>query len=883
MRIVELCLFAGAVLFPVGAVAQDVESASSPEVDPAEATADVTADGEGSEPVKAGREGEDKEEEGEGEKKDAKEVVSPLNAPAEASPLSAGVTGPEPTPAPLSGTIAPREKLPPPAPRPVVDVPDVAEQLDIDGFLETQVVTASRQGQDLLDVPASVVVVTAEDIKKRGYNNLAEIIQELPGFDISLVNGTQYMMAYQRGYRTPFTQRTLLMVDGKVDNNLWSHIAAITRQYPVSNIERVEVLYGPAAAVYGPNAFLGVINIITKDGSSLERDGVVANVELVAGSWNSRGYDANVRGKYGDLSFSVTSRLYRSDEADLSGQGPWLSNDSYGNEDHWGPLIPHGTPDNPDYNRGVQNAGVPLGSYYDPTDDYGVQAKVQYKGFEVGILKWQRREAYGPYYSADHAQNNAFWNVGSMQLWASHVHDVSDELQLETLVSWRDSDIRGNWAEAFPDWREGREEYSYVSWTDWHSDSDAFLFKPLLRWQASERFQLSAGFKYERKDLTRAYAITGYYDAFSTAGLEGDRGPDGQGSGVYHSSRDTYESPPENSEEMPEENRILTDDIGGFVQATLDWDAFAFNFGLRHDVNSIYGASTNPRVAAIFKWSALVPAVDAAALKLIYGTAFQEPAPIQLFGGWQGRNANPFLEPETVQNIELNHLLRVGDFRLDLSGYLAQYDKVIVEASVNTGQRRVIGAEAKLYQDVPNPLAGGEDISVYAYYTYTQSQSNWVFDYDSGAWVENGSYVELGDISPHKVHAGATLPLSKYADLSVMGKWISTRRAYLANPLRDPRRADGGREIQGYPELNLNARAMVGPATLGLGIRNLLDQEYFHPGPEGASAGDDESAARSGGFHSSIVPTAGRSFWVTLDLELEHMPEEESAPEPSSR
>ena len=60
------------------------------------------------------------------------------------------------------------------------------------------------------------------------------------------------------------------MVNGKVDNHLWSHMANFSRQYPVMNIERVEVLYGPASAVYGPNAFLGVVNIITKNGMDLE-------------------------------------------------------------------------------------------------------------------------------------------------------------------------------------------------------------------------------------------------------------------------------------------------------------------------------------------------------------------------------------------------------------------------------------------------------------------------------------------------------------------------------------------------------------------------------------------------------------------------------------
>ena len=514
---------------------------------------------------------------------------------------------------------------------------DIASKLDIEGFLATDIVTASRQEQDLLDVPASVVVITAEDIERRGYTDLSQVIRDVPGFDISLVNGTQYMLAYQRGYRTPWTQRTLLMVDGKVDNHLWTHQAAISRQYPLSNIERIEILYGPAAAVYGPNAFLGVINIITKDASALERDGVAADLRAFAGSWNSRGYDMSVRARRGELSLSVTARLFRSDEPDLSGQGPWLQSEQYANEQHWRPLLPHGNVENPDYNPGIENSNVPLGQYYDPTDNYGLQAKLKYRNLELGVLGWERKEAYGPYYAADHVQNNSFWSLISTQVWGQHTQPLSEDLELETFLSWRRSDIRGNWAEATPDWCEGREEYSYVSFTDWHSDNNSALFKELLRWKGSENFQVSGGFKYERKNLTKAYAIHGYWDSFSTSLNADEQGPEGFGAAIYHSSRDGYQTSAENAEEMPAENMVLTDDIGGFVQTTLNWDALAFNFGLRHDVNSIYGASTNPRMAAIFKWSSLVPAVDAAALKLIYGTAFLSARRLYL--------ANPLRNP----------------------------------------------------------------------------------------------------------------------------------------------------------------------------------------------------------------------------------------------
>ncbi len=745
---------------------------------------------------------------------------------------------------------------------------EILNQIDLGGFLDTRVVTATRRDQDLIDAPASVVVITAQQMKDRGYNNLAEVIQDLPGFDVSLVNGTQYMLAYQRGYRTPWTQRTLLMIDGKVDNNLWSHQAAISRQYPISNIARIEVLYGPAAAVYGPNAFLGVINVITKDARGLTQDGVRTHIDLLAGSWNSRGVDGNVLGKYGDLSFSITGRLFRSDEADLSGQGVWLENDTYSSDTIWGPLIPHGSPNDPDYNPGIQNAGVPHGQYFDPTDDHAYEVKLNYKNLQFGIMSWRRKEAYGPYYAADHVQNNAFWTLTSRQVWAEHNHAFNTNLSLTTFLSWRESDIMGNWTEATPDWQEGQEEYSYVSHTSWLSDNDATLFKQDLNWTLSDHVDVSGGLKYERKDLTRAYAINGYWGVYS-ASADPNGGPEGYGEAIYHSSSDTYETPAETPSVMPDDNKILTDDIGGYVQTTVNLPAWTFNAGLRHDINSLYGSSTNPRLAAIFKWSKYVKGIDAAALKLLYGRAFQEPAPVQLFGGWQGRNANPLLQPETVNNFELNHLLRLGNFRSDISAYYAMYNNVIAEAALNTGQRRVVGTELKLSHDIPNLMRSSNDINVYAHYSFTHSQSSWRYHFGSSNWQDAGRWIELGDIAPHKAHAGINLPVTDLLHVNINGRWIASRTPYLANALRDPDREHGVRKLDAYTHVNAITQLKFKPAVLGLQIQNLLDARYFHPGAESASAGDDTSATRAQGFQNSLVPVPGRSFWVTLKLNMD--------------
>jgi len=163
--------------------------------------------------------------------------------------------------------------------------PEELFKMSLEELMNVKVSSASGLEESMVNAPAAMIVITSEEIKQRRYTSLSDVIIDLPGFDISVPAGGSYLYAYQRGYRTPSTSRTLLMIDGKVNNHLWNHIADISRQYPILNIKRIEVLYGPASALYGANAFLGIINVITKDGSELNKGETSTNIGFLGGRY----------------------------------------------------------------------------------------------------------------------------------------------------------------------------------------------------------------------------------------------------------------------------------------------------------------------------------------------------------------------------------------------------------------------------------------------------------------------------------------------------------------------------------------------------------------------------------------------------------------------
>ncbi|CAM2007567.1 TonB-dependent receptor plug domain-containing protein [Acanthopleuribacter pedis] len=709
--------------------------------------------------------------------------------------------------------------------------------MSLEQLLDIEVTLASGVKETLREAPAAMIVITAEDIRKRGYTSLDEIFPDLPGFDTIISNGTEYMTAYQRGYRTPFMQRTLLMINGKVDNNLWSHSAQITRQYPVANIKAIEVLYGPASAVYGPNAFLGIVNVVTFDGR--DRDDFNADIHFQIGQHQTTSVDALVTGKVGEIAYALSGRVYQSDEADLSGRFGFSDASLLANRETWGPILD------------FQVNGEQLGGYHNPTDDYGMEARVHYKNMELGYREWEKVEAYGPYYAFDRAQNNANWGADVSELYLDIGHDLNDRMNTKISLRLREDSIFGDWIEATPDWNPGMENFSYVSFTNWRSVNDSFLFKQNLDAEINDSVRLSTGIKYERKDLTRNYDIPGYWDAYSSTIPNTTPGPHGQGAGIFHSTDETYIRPQHPSGPMPADNRFQMEDYGGFLQAIIDRNAWRFNLGIRYDENSEYGSSVNPRVS-------VVRDSDFGTWKFMAGTAFQEPAPLQLGGGWNGRQANPDLEPEEVTNYEIQYLRAGAVWNHDFSIYFAQYESVIKEEAENAGERDSFGIEYKARFALPLEI-NSQPIEGYFNATYADVTSSLTYDHETGAWETVES--ELGDIADIKANLGFNLPFSRYGSLFVRANYVGERTLYSRNPLRDRV------QTASHVVVNTNLIFSYKQFEIALKVKNLFDKDYFHPGVEGASSGDNFTQ-RSLGFPNSLLPQDRRRWFVTLTTRL---------------
>lgn len=149
-------------------------------------------------------------------------------------------------------------------------------EMSIESLMNVEVVSASKFPQKKTDAPAAITVITEQDIKDYGYRTLSDVMQSIRGVYMS--DDRNYSFVGSRGFNIPgdLNNRVLVLLDGYRLNDALYDQGPLGTEFPVDIdlIERVEYLPGAGSAIYGNNAFFGVINVITKSGKDFKGKGV---------------------------------------------------------------------------------------------------------------------------------------------------------------------------------------------------------------------------------------------------------------------------------------------------------------------------------------------------------------------------------------------------------------------------------------------------------------------------------------------------------------------------------------------------------------------------------------------------------------------------------
>ena len=196
--------------------------------------------------------------------------------------------------------------------------------LSLEDLMNIEVTLASRKEEKLFEIAAAVFVLTREDIRRSGATSIPQVLRLVPGMQVGQIDASKWAIS-ARGFAARFANKMLVLVDGRhIYSSLFGGVFWEMQDVLLEDIERIEVIRGPGAALWGANSVNGIINIITAPARDTEGKLIQAGFGT-----EERGFGAL---RYGDrLGEHAFYRIY----AKSSTRGAFVDASGAGTADAW--------------------------------------------------------------------------------------------------------------------------------------------------------------------------------------------------------------------------------------------------------------------------------------------------------------------------------------------------------------------------------------------------------------------------------------------------------------------------------------------------------------------------------------------------------------------
>lgn len=648
---------------------------------------------------------------------------------------------------------------------------------------------ATGISQPISKAPAVASVITAKDIKTMGATDIDEILETVPGLHVSY-NASGYAPLYVfRGVFSGENPQVLMLINGTPITNLYlGDRNQAWGGMPVNAISRIEVIRGPGSAVYGADAFAGVINIITKNASEI--DGLTAGARY--GSFNTKDIWINYGLSTQQLNLAASVEVH-----DTDGQAERIDSDAQSFLDSISgtnaSLAPHGV----NLNRKNMDGRIEL-NYGHYTFRAGAQLRRE-GGLGVGLAQAldNRGEVSSNRYNADLSYENSNvtdnFGIKAAASFLQTTQEVDKDLVVFPPGSQGPFFLPGVVppTPAFPPFPQGVIGNPEVFERHYRSN-----IVGTYRGFNDHEMQVGAGYYYG--DVYKTEEEKNF-------GIDPSTGlPILPGSGLI----DVSDTP---LVFLPEDNRensyVFVQDVWNFAN---DWELTA---GVRYDHYSDFGDTVNPRLALVWSTSHNLTS------KFLYGEAFRAPS----FAETRVQSnpavlGNPNLKPETLKSYEIAFNYRpTFDVNIDLNLFYYEWDDIIqfvpdasgtARTAQNTGKQNAHGLELELHWDIT------DHFSVLTNYSWQDSE-----DENNNADAANAPEQQF------YIRGMATLPHD--FDLSVQ-----------LNSVMDRNRADNDtrHDIDDYTivDLTLRKRVLGDQLELALLAKNIFNEGAREPSLNGS-------------------------------------------------
>ena len=528
---------------------------------------------------------------------------------------------------------------------------------DLEGLLDESVVSAASKSPEAASTaPAMSMSISAEEIRQHGMRTVDEAINFL-AMGMQLERSSSIAEIGARGVLLSgdVGAHVLLLIDGHAVNEAWGASSYYDRGngVPMELVDHIELIIGPGSVLYGSNAMLGVVNIVTKRAKDFSGAHVVVESELPINLRAALGYGRQFRlfGEDAELTFELER---------FEQDGPEQSYPLYETEPD--AVTGQPRPYSPEQPPGVWGG---LGD-----DAMRTSGSTGYLRFRVGGLEVGLR---GMHYLRSHPVNtgnfddpDSFvrdrWLSGDIKYSATFNQLLQGSVRLYS----DHYDYRQDWGSyGAVDCLEGQESgcmWRLTGRANWAG------IEPQLHidWLADRSLLTLVGVDARVKNVGSEIHFIGYESGLSPGAV----------------------GPFEEDEQS----------LGAYLQNTY-WPAsfLGLNLGARFDVDSRFGEALSPSAAAtVVPW-------NGAALKLIYSTAFRAPTawdvyysdPSYWIAGGEG------IEPEGVRSVEVSAEQRLGSQRLFIGAFRSWWEDLVLLQDLDDGELAAAIASGQLLPDTP--------------------------------------------------------------------------------------------------------------------------------------------------------------------------------------
>lgn len=566
--------------------------------------------------------------------------------------------------------------------------------MPLDELMQIEVGIASKQPETVRDAPSAVTVFTRNEILAMGIDNVYDLLNFVPGLQSTrLIDIVQQPLLHSRGVGN-LSGSVLVMLNGhRLNENSLGTATRFTRVLSTANVKQVEIIRGPGSALYGSNAFLGAINIITLTGEN--------SADLHAGSSGAVGGYANISKTFGAISL----------DASLS------YDDDRGEE----------------YNKGQDYPQGPS-TTHDPSQSLNFTSTLSHNRTKLEIA-YMRHDDQDFLSFNGVAPTGTAWSESTYSM-ASLSHDwkLSDTLSLNGGVSFSRHELSAvGWfgpanPAATPPYYEDRLLGPY-------SQNSAYEANLDMTWRINSTNDLLSGISFRHEGTDTLGHYTNYWNPYP--------GMEAQPNHAF------YLGGAERIEDVAslDSREHFLDNYGVYTQYRRELtDTWHVTAGLRFDQYDSTGSTTNPRLGLI--WDASQDLT----LKAFWGTAFRSPSLAELYTNSQRSLGNINLKPESIETTELICQKRFRNTELEMV-YFHNHLTDTIERNTNTappfngrqtwdngGEQNYDGLEARAIWDVLTALR----LTLTHTHIFSDLEENtyddfssFIVDYHSGRWRLN--------------------------------------------------------------------------------------------------------------------------------------------------